>query len=44
MSAFNLFNNLNLTSIDTTITDPHFGQAMGALGARTAEVQFKFVF
>jgi hypothetical protein len=44
MSAFNLFNNLNLTNLDTVITDPHFGQAQGALGARTAEVQFKFVF
>ena len=27
MSAFNLFNNLNLTNLDTVITDPHFGQA-----------------
>lgn len=58
MSAFNLFNTLNLTSVSNTIASPTitnnvvtgwtnnstFGQAMGALGARTAEVQFKFVF
>jgi hypothetical protein len=44
MSAFNLFNTLNLASVDNVITDPHFGQATSALGARTAEVQFKFVF
>ena len=60
MSAFNLFNNLNLTNISNTIASPTgfdstgrptgwtnnatFGQAMSALGARTAEVQFKFVF
>jgi hypothetical protein len=58
MSAFNLFNNLNLTNINSTIANPtitngvvtgwtnnaQFGQAFGALGARTAEVQFKFVF
>jgi hypothetical protein len=44
MSAFNLFNTLNLGTIANVITDPHFGQATSALGARTAEVQFKFVF
>ena len=60
MSAFNLFNTLNLNNISNTIASPKgfdsaghvtgwtnnstFGQAMGALGARTAEVQFKFVF
>ena len=63
MSAFNLFNNLNLANpgINSnsnviafpTITNgvvtgwtnnPNFGQSLTALGARTAEVQFKFVF
>jgi hypothetical protein len=63
LSAFNLFNNLNLANpgINSnsnviafpTITNgvvtgwtnnPNFGQSLTALGARTAEVQFKFVF
>jgi len=58
MSAFNLFNTLNLTGVNNTIANPtitngvvtgwtnnkQFGQAFSALGGRTAEVQFKFVF
>lgn len=58
MSAFNLFNTLNLASPNNTIASPtitngvvtgwtnnaQFGQSFSALGARTAEVQFKFVF
>jgi hypothetical protein len=41
---YNLFNNLNLTSVDNTITDPHFGQATNALGGRTIELQARFSF
>ena len=41
---YNLFNNTNLTSIVNTITDAHFGQASGALGSRTIEMQARFSF
>jgi hypothetical protein len=63
LSAFNLFNNLNLAnpgvnSSSNVIASPNitngvvtgwtnnaqFGQSLSAFGARTAEVQFKFVF
>jgi hypothetical protein len=41
---YNLFNNLNLTNIDTTVTDQYFGTAQGALGGRTIELQARFSF
>jgi len=44
INFYNLLNSLNLTSMDTTVTDPHFGQATGALGARTIEMQVRFSF
>jgi len=44
INAYNLLNSLNLTSMDTTITDPHFGQATAALGGRTVEMQARFSF
>lgn len=44
INAYNLFNSLNLINMDTTVTDPHFGQATGALGGRTVEMQARFNF
>jgi hypothetical protein len=44
INAYNLFNSLNLTNMDATISDPHFGQATGALGGRTVEMQARFSF
>jgi Carboxypeptidase regulatory-like domain/TonB dependent receptor-like, beta-barrel len=41
---YNLFNHLNLNNLDTTVTDPHFGEATGALGSRTIEMQARFNF
>ena len=41
---FNLFNNLNLTNIQSDLQNTHFGQAQGALGARTMELQARFSF
>ena len=41
---FNLFNKLNLTNIQTNITDAHFGTAQNALGGRTIEMQARFSF
>jgi hypothetical protein len=41
---FNLFNKLNLTSIQTNITDKNFGLAQNALGSRTIEMQARFSF
>ena len=41
---YNLFNNLNLTNMDTTITDPYFGSAQDALAGRTIEMQARFSF
>ena len=41
---FNLFNKLNLTSIQTDLNDPHFGEAQNALGSRTIEMQARFSF
>jgi hypothetical protein len=43
-NAYNLFNNLNLTSMDTVVTDKTFGQATGALAGRTVEMQARFSF
>jgi hypothetical protein len=44
--AFNLFNNLNfdVTKISNNITAQNFGQATGALGARTITLQARFSF
>ncbi|HMI54183.1 MAG TPA: TonB-dependent receptor [Candidatus Saccharimonadales bacterium] len=41
---YNLFNNLNLTNMDTNISDTNFGSAQNALGGRTIEVQARFSF
>jgi len=43
-NAYNLFNKLNLTNIDTGITDATFGRANGVLGSRTVEVEAHFKF
>lgn len=43
-NAFNLFNKLNLSSPDATITDSTFGRANTALGSRTIEVEAHFKF
>lgn len=41
---YNLFNQLNLTNMDTNILDANFGSAQNALGGRTIEVQARFSF
>jgi len=41
---YNLFNNLNLTNIQSDIMNVHFGQAQNALGARVVEMQARFSF
>ncbi len=43
---YNLFNNLNLdpSTMDIVVTDPHFGQTSGALAGRTIEMQARFSF
>ncbi|MGB2628640.1 MAG: carboxypeptidase regulatory-like domain-containing protein [Candidatus Acidiferrum sp.] len=41
---YNLFNNQNLTNIDSTVGDPQFGMATAALGGRTIELQARFSF
>lgn len=43
-NAFNLFNKLNIGSVDTNITDSNFGRATGVLGSRTIEGEFHFKF
>lgn len=43
-NVYNLFNNLNLTSIDSTVGDTQFGMATAALGGRTIELQARFSF
>ena len=43
-NAFNLFNKLNLTNVDTGITDSTFGRANNVLGSRTVEVEAHFKF
>jgi hypothetical protein len=43
-NAYNLFNKLNLTNLDTSITDANFGRANGVLGSRTVEVEAHFKF
>ena len=44
INAYNLFNSLNLTNIDTNINDTQFGMATAALGGRTIEMQARFSF
>jgi hypothetical protein len=41
---FNLFNQLNLTNIQTSIGAANFGQAQATLGGRTVEMQARFSF
>ena len=41
---YNLFNNLNLANIDSTISDSTFGEAKDVLGGRTIEMQARFSF
>ncbi len=43
-NAFNLFNKVNLTGIDSNIPDANFGRAGSALGSRTIEGEFHFKF
>lgn len=49
-SAYNLFNKLNLTGPETTISNdgvtsnPHFGQSQGAFSGRIIELQARFSF
>jgi hypothetical protein len=43
-NAFNVFNKVNLTNIDSNITDSNFGRAGSALGSRTIEGEFHFKF
>lgn len=43
-NAYNLFNKLNLTNVDTNIPDADFGRANGVLGSRTIEVEAHFKF
>ena len=49
VNFFNLFNKLNLepfgrNASNTSINDPHFGQASGALAGRVIEFQARFSF
>ena len=41
---YNLFNKLNLTSVNNNVADAYFGTAMSALGARVIEMQARFNF
>jgi hypothetical protein len=43
-NVFNLFNKVNLASIDANIPDANFGRAQEALGSRTIEGEFHFKF
>ncbi len=43
-NAYNLFNQLNLTNVDSGITDTYFGSARGVLGSRTIEMEAHFKF
>ncbi|MGO8759690.1 MAG: carboxypeptidase regulatory-like domain-containing protein [Terracidiphilus sp.] len=43
-NAFNLFNKLNLTGVDNTVTDTYFGRANTVLGSRTIELEAHFKF
>jgi hypothetical protein len=41
---YNLFNKLNLTSVNNNVADAYFGTAMSALGGRVIEMQARFSF
>jgi Carboxypeptidase regulatory-like domain len=41
---YNLFNNLNLANVDSTVTDTHFGEATTVLGGRTIQMLARFSF
>jgi hypothetical protein len=43
-NVYNLFNNSNLTNVDNNIPDTTFGEALGALGSRTIDLQARFSF
>lgn len=43
-NAYNLFNQLNLTGVDSGINDTYFGGARGVLGGRTIELEAHFRF
>ena len=43
-NAYNLFNQVNLSTVDSTITDSHFGRANTVLGSRTVELEAHFKF
>jgi hypothetical protein len=43
-NILNMFNNTNLENVDNNIPDSHFGQALGALGSRTIDLQARFHF
>ena len=43
-NAYNVFNQLNLYSPVSTITDPHFGRASQVLSGRTVELEAHFKF
>ncbi len=44
MNFYNLFNKLNLASIQTDVMNSHFGEAQNGLGSRTIEMQARFSF
>ena len=41
---YNLFNKVNLTSLDTNVSSSTFGMALGALGSRTIDFQLRLSF
>jgi len=41
---YNLFNNTNLTNVNTNVLDQTFGMALNALGSRTIDFQLRFSF
>ena len=41
---YNLFNQINLKSIQDDILDSHFGEAQEGLGGRVIELQARFSF
>ena len=43
-NAYNLFNQLNLTGIDSGINDTYFGGARSVMGSRTIEMEAHFKF
>ena len=41
---FNIFNKLNLTQVQTSVTSANFGQAQSALAGRIINLQARFSF